>query len=178
MGYSRNKKAVHRLAKILDLLVEQEKSGAKLVKLPSSNPNELAYAIRNALFVVKEYEVEFAKYKSIGDTFKISQDRDYVLATRRSYVLAGDPVVELAKSLERLTLNDVFSLFEVAGAIMEYKAPELEFPAALLTDEDIESIKSLCKSDGHEIINFNPLTVRKNSGGPSDDATERGVVNS
>ena len=129
--------------------------------------------------MVKEFEIEFAKYKSISDTFRFGQERDHVVATRRSVILAGDPVVELARSLERLTLNDVFSVFEVVGALMEYKAPELEFPAALLSDDDIQSIKSFCVSEGHEIINFNPLIIRKaNNGGASDNATERGVINS
>jgi hypothetical protein len=179
MGYSRSKNVVKKIQPMLEILREAMDKGAKNVKLPTTNPNELAYAIRNALSVAREYPSEFGKYVAIGNTFKISQERDYVVASRRTLVLTGDPVIELAKSLERISCDDVHNVFEVVGAIMEYKAPELEFPAALLTDEEMDSIKTFCRESGHEIINFNPLTVRKNSGGTDgDNATERGVINS
>lgn len=132
MTYNKSRGAVYRHRAYLDAML----NGRKTLSWPSSNPNSLAYKIREALAAAQEYEI-FERYHELKHLYRISVNGGWVEAV---YLGPEDDPISglLARKPQRMRIEEASSVQAVVGACIELheRAVELFFPNVIVEDEE------------------------------------------
>lgn len=170
MGYSKNKEVLERVRPLLDLVLQS--SDAK-ISFPSKHPNELVYAVREALnYAEKHSKTEDKKYGDIKLQYRIRSKPDRVvfeLKNTLDYEL--DPILEIADAFQMLEIPEVSSHLEVVGACIKHKAVVMKFPDAQLDETELEFLRRWTNKNHYDIEATLPLVLRKNAGSTAEDDT-------
>lgn len=169
MGYSHSKQAIERVRPLLDavLIADQRTS------IPSTHPQKLAYALREALAASRVAKDEDHKYASLLVKFKLRVKKDRIVFEPRDAVEAGDPVVELIESRQALEVPNVTQVLQIVGACIQHKS-DLIFPDAKLNDDEIAQLTKWTSKNGYDIDTSLPLTLTKNGTRAEDGIVKQG----
>lgn len=172
MGYNKSKEAVERVKVILDTVLAANGK----VTIPSKHPIALAYAIREAYHSAEEIKGDYEKYNTIRVNYKLRTKSGCIVFDPRIALEYENPVVELAKALEELSVPNVETLFQVVGACIKHKAPIMVFPDAKLETSDLLQLYKWADSNNYTVDVKGLLTMRRNGTGVADSGTQDSVA--
>lgn len=152
MGYNLTKSTVRRQLPQL----QQLEDARKTIYFPSSNPERLAYKLREALAAAAAHPEEFPALSSLKPLYRIRTLDDAVLAEWISAdaekvegVVLGTPAEGSsaenrgARRPVRKTLPEIKDPVDLLSAAITFKEePELYFPNVRLTEEEKKKIAS------------------------------------
>jgi hypothetical protein len=151
MGYSRNKNALLKVEPFLALLVKTEKE----LFVPSNNPRETVYAIRDGLNYAETHKVE--PYKELKSKFRLIEKRDGFEVKLRNSISIESPIEKLAHS-QNLVVDKVKTLMELIGAVILHKAPRFEFPKAEVEGDARTRLEKWAANNNYK-VSYNPHII-------------------
>lgn len=159
MGYSQSKKAIEKVRIVLDIMIAQKDK----FMLPCKDPLRMSYALRDAIAVAKRLPSE-STIAALGNKYKIKIRENGLMFELKTRLEWGEfePVAELAKSFESMTIESVSDVMEIVGACIKHKAPQFIFPDAALDEEEIVRLEKWTGKSGYTIVSHLPLQLRKN----------------
>lgn len=165
MAYSRSTKAVDRVVKQLDKLVDANEDVVWL----TADPTKLRYRLHEAFSVIERYPAKFNSYLGIKDKFVIRVRPNKVVAELRTPEVVEDSNLNVEKfnrTISTLLIPDVNTHIAIVGAVIANRAvDELHFPQAFLDDESLAKLFGWTSSNGYHIVRGNGLTLTKNDPG-------------
>ena len=166
MGYTKTTNAIVRVREYLDEMV----IGVADLEWPSNDPR-LAFYIREGIAAAKHHSI--LDYATLGGKYIIRSKEGKIVAELRNKL----PLDELRA---RMTIKDAIDGASVIGAAIQYRRPEMYFPNAQLTEDDLQLLHVWATSVSYFIIAHEPealtsVTLTKRDPGelrwePSDEA--------
>jgi hypothetical protein len=152
MGYSTSPRAVQRVKNHLD---EMLNSDTKL-EWADENPSKLAYRINDAFHAARHLAFNrdkkpvepYVTYARLKAKFIIRVDAGKVIAEPRDIM----PLDTVRAGMARMVLHDVSDVLEVVGAAITHKAPEMFFPDADLTNEELPQLYAWASKNSYFVI--------------------------
>lgn len=149
MTYSKSNRALLKVKPYLDQLVEASTN----IEFEADEPSEFSYKLREGIYVAsarakESNEEPYVSYSRLKSKFILRTGKNKVIAELRDAV----PIVSLRKAFAMMTLHDLSDEFELIGAAIAHKAPELFFPDA---DDDTCELHALylwTSSNGYHIV--------------------------
>lgn len=163
MGYSLTIASVERVKRFLDELVLSQAD----VTWKTNEP-KFSYYIREGIkaskWLITEASLknltpapELFNYANLDQKYKIRIRPGLVVAELRS----GGSGDTLAIQDIITVIDNVETLYQIVGAIVDHKASKMQFPNAKLLNEDIVKLKIFAETKSYNLDNLNPLTVSK-----------------
>lgn len=151
MGYSKSTRAVQRVKKFLDEMLQNDGQ----LEWPNADPSKLAYQINDGIHAAKANALNkeknpvepFATYSRLKSKFIIRVAAGKVIAEPRDVI----PLDTIVSGMSRLTLHNLSDVLEIVGAAIKHNAPEMFFPDA---DEfaDLPQLYTWAVRNGYFII--------------------------
>lgn len=150
MGYSKNRNVFLRVQTQLDILLKLE---GDEIFIPSTTPRETIYALREGINYSSEHNLP--EYNKIKELFILKELKEGILIKRRKQINFQTPIQQLAKS-QHLVVENATNLMEVLGALIKHKAPEMEFPKAIVKGDALLRLESWANKNNYIIKQSEP----------------------
>jgi hypothetical protein len=152
MGYSTSVRAVHRVKNHLDEMLRSETQ----LEWADENPAKLAYRLNDAFHAARhnafnreKQPIEpYVSYARLPAKFIIRIGNGKVIAEPRDIM----PLDTIRAGLARMVLHELSDVLEVVGAAIKHKAPEMFFPDADLTSEELPQLYAWASKNSYFII--------------------------
>ncbi len=144
MGYTKTIHAVVRVREYLDEMV----TGTGDLEWPSSDPR-LAYWIREGIAAAGAKHIDLRDYATLSGKYILRSGEGKTIAELRNKL----PLDELRA---RMTVKDAIDGASVIGAAMQYKRPEMFFPNAQLSQDDLQLLHVWTTSVAYFMIVHEP----------------------
>ena len=140
MGYSKAIRAFNRVRNYLDEMVDKNEP----IVWPTDDAATLAYNIREGIKVARDRVLDeqypnresFKPFAALKAKYIVRVKGLTVVAEPRDFA----PQLSANAVLNRMVIEEVVGPLEIVGAAIKHKAPEMFFPSADLTTEDLERV--------------------------------------
>lgn len=146
MGYSLTQVSIDRVKKFLEELIVSNKD-----VVWQTTEIKFAYYLREAIQAAKHLGQE--TYAKLEYKYKIRVRPGLVIAELREGRSAIPQDITTV-------VDNVRTLYEIVGAIVEHKGSKMQFPNAELSNEDLIKLSTYANRQNY-IITKNPLTLTK-----------------
>ena len=140
MGYKYSKNTIPRVAPYLDQLLPAKEHTIDFV---DADPIRLARWLYEAISLSAKEGKDYGKIRN-NYRFRVLKDR--VRAELR------DVIIEIPKAPPALIIKEATTMREVVGAILHHKAPNMEFPEAVVTQEEFTRLADWATSINYTIV--------------------------
>lgn len=154
MGYSKHIRAFKRVQDQLDVMVEANTD----VEWTSDDPAKLAYHIREGIHVAQlraQDDDEYNDYARLESKYIVRTGPQKVIAELRD----GAAARTLRKTLSTMNIAGVVDALTIVGAAIKHKAPELHFPDAIVSEDELEGLYNWATKHQYVLIIGEGITL-------------------
>ncbi len=164
MGYGTSKKTIQKVQLFLDQMVAADEN----IVWTDKEPNKLAYKLHAGIYVARHFFAFDENKKSIEPYHTYAHlEEKYIIRVGSGTVTAelriAIPI--LATQTIGMRFDGLSSMLQVVGAVIKHKAPEMYFPSADLTPDEIIRIYTWASKNEYYIIKGDGITITRKDPG-------------